>query len=134
MKTLLISLHPRHSQNILSGKKTIELRKKLPSEVARVVFYETFPTKAIVGLFSVGDIVSCTVDGWVKRSDQLCLLEREIRTYLSSGVGIGLLINKVHELRKIHLVQMQIRGINAPQSYRYLSEEMIETLGIKFND
>ncbi len=45
METLLISLHPRHSQNILAGKKTIELRKR-PVDLSRfdhILIYETLP-------------------------------------------------------------------------------------------
>ena len=53
MDTLLISLHPRHSQNILSGKKTIELRKTNPRPVDKVLIYETLPTASIVGWFEV---------------------------------------------------------------------------------
>jgi predicted transcriptional regulator len=58
MDTLLISLHPRHSQNIVLGKKTIELRKakprmrKLESRLVpkkslafrNILIYETTPT------------------------------------------------------------------------------------------
>lgn len=63
METLLISLHPRHAQNILSGKKIIELRKKGVREdrygttFDYILIYETLPTAAIIGVCEAGEIL-----------------------------------------------------------------------------
>jgi len=50
----LMSIHPRYSQRILFGKKTVEFRKRaLKKDVTHVVVYETSPTKRVVGFFVV---------------------------------------------------------------------------------
>jgi hypothetical protein len=45
-RDLLVSLHPRHAANILSGKKTVELRRRFPEKHTHGAFaliYSTAP-------------------------------------------------------------------------------------------
>lgn len=132
METLLISLHPRHAQNILSGKKTIELRKKEPRSIDRVLFYETVPTAAIVGWFEVSGVLVYKQIEWIGKQDDLQLTEQEIKDYLKHKSGYGIVIWQPQKITPIPLSKMREVDINPPQGYRYLNDEMIEKLGIKF--
>ena len=52
-RDLLVSLHPRHASNILSGEKTVELRRRFPEQHIRgalALIYSTTPVQAIVGV------------------------------------------------------------------------------------
>ncbi len=146
METLLISLHPRHSQNIFSEKKTIELRKKSPRmqpngdrvfsnqpACDRVLIYETVPTGEIVGWFLASSVMSMSKVAWHEYTSQLCLTESEIDGYLNE-IGYGIVVWRPQRITPIPLSKMRELNIVPPQGYRYLNEEMIEKLGIKFND
>ncbi|MEK6984065.1 MAG: ASCH domain-containing protein [Nanoarchaeota archaeon] len=52
----LYSIKPQYSNLIFCGKKTIELRKKLPKTKNRLIaVYETAPTKKVIGLCEVSN-------------------------------------------------------------------------------
>src|SRR5205823_3356590 len=56
--SLLLSLKPRFSEAIFGGQKSVELRRVPPlRDVEAVLIYETAPTSALVGWFSVDSIV-----------------------------------------------------------------------------
>ena len=129
---LLISLHPRHSQNILAGKKTIELRKKPPRFTQegdefiflfnKILIYETLPTAAIVGYVSPVKLMSFTAKEWHRYSKKLCLSEEEISSYLGDRIGYGIVIQNPVRIEPIPLSKMRELGILPPQSYQYLNK------------
>ena len=133
MDTLLISLHPRHSQNIFGGKKTIELRKREPRSVDKVLIYETLPTAAIIGWFEVSGFLVYKAIEWCGRQQDLQLTEQEIKNYLTQKSGYGIVVWQPRRIAPIPLSKMREVGILPPQGYRYLSEELIAQLGVKFN-
>lgn len=52
----LYSIKPQYSNLIFSGKKTIELRRKLPKTKNKIIaVYETNPTKKVIGLCEVSN-------------------------------------------------------------------------------
>lgn len=58
MKALL-SIHPRFSEAILSGRKSYEYRKRIPlRHITHIVIYETSPTSMIVGEVQVASMLS----------------------------------------------------------------------------
>ena len=148
MDTLLISLHPRHSQNIILGKKTIELRKTKPRmrnlesrlvpkkslAFRNILIYETTPTSEIVGYCQAWDWGALLASEWTKHSTDLCLSAEEIENYLGSRMGYGIRIRKPQQITPIPLPKMRELGIAPPQGFCYLNNEMIERLGIKFNN
>ena len=46
---LLVSLHPRHASNILSGEKTVELRRRFPEQHTRGALALIYSTKPVTG-------------------------------------------------------------------------------------
>lgn len=59
--TVLFSIRRAHAQNILSGIKTVEYRRRLPVRLAsgaRVLIYETSPTAMVTGEALVRSIES----------------------------------------------------------------------------
>ena len=57
---MLLSIHPRHVQSILSGSKTVELRRTRPhvQPGQPVAIYATAPTGAIVAMCRVETVVT----------------------------------------------------------------------------
>jgi predicted transcriptional regulator len=138
METLLISLHPRHAQNILSGKKIIELRKKGVREdrygttFDHILIYETLPTAAIIGVCEAGEILYKDAQTFSKNyQSSLCLNSREIWDYLGDRMGYGIRIKNPKKITPIPLSKMREVGILPPQGYRYLADADLEKLGIQ---
>ena len=56
---ILLSIKPEFSKRIFSGEKKFEFRKQKPSFPTTLVFiYESYPTKKIVGWFTVKRMIS----------------------------------------------------------------------------
>jgi predicted transcriptional regulator len=60
---MLLSMHPQHVQSILTGSKTVELRRTRPNVQPGqpVAIYATAPTGAIVAMCRVGTVMTGTV-------------------------------------------------------------------------
>jgi predicted transcriptional regulator len=54
----IISIHPNHADAILAGKKTIELRRRVPKLKSgmRLWIYATRPTGAVVGVATIQEV------------------------------------------------------------------------------
>jgi predicted transcriptional regulator len=138
MSTLLLSLHLQHSQNILNGKKTIELRKTSPQhykhqgitlpKFTQILIYETKPTAAIVGLTTPTEILEHTCSEWHEFTSELCLSVSEIEEYLGGYCGWGIKVENPQLITSIPLSKMRDLNITPPQGYRYLSDELVEQL------
>ena len=65
-KKILISIQPKHVQNILCGAKKYEYRKAVAQqEVSSLLIYETTPTMMVVAEVEVLDIVAASpADLW----------------------------------------------------------------------
>lgn len=127
MNALLLSLHPHHSRNIFSGKKTIELRKKALKEndgkltFSHILIYETTPTKAIVGFCEAVQVFCFDAGIFCNYSKRLCLSHDEIHEYLGNDWGYGIVLKNPQLITPIPLATMQETGIKPPRCYRYLN-------------
>ena len=131
MNILLLSLHPRHSQNIFTQKKTIELRKQKPRQVGHILIYETLPTAAIIGYCEVEKILCMDAEAFcASHQSELCLSCQEIRSYLEEKIGYGIKIKNHQAIAPIPLSKMRKAGILPPQGFRYLSTDMSVKLGV----
>ena len=68
---ILMSIHPKFAQLILSGKKKVEFRKtRFNHQISHVVIYATSPIKKVVGYFEVQNIkVAPPKDLWESYSE-----------------------------------------------------------------
>lgn len=124
MKTILMSIRPRHVKNILNGEKTIEIRKKFPKDyVGWVYIYNTKTTKeGVLKLAYIGNnlefILSydktskyqgkvvarfwCDkveeIDHWysiMPSFNQTCLSSSEFVNYIGSDIAYAIYITKL---------------------------------------
>ena len=96
MHDAIISLKPRHADNVLSGAKTVELRTRginLP-EGAKLWIYTTLPVGK-VSLSAEIDFIECLPPDvmWEKHGKDICITKSEFDDYTNDRemvVAIGL--------------------------------------------
>lgn len=125
-RPLLLSLRPRHAEAIVSGRKSVELRRRRIAAPpgTSVILYASAPVKAIVG---TARLVSCEVTSadaaWQAHSVGLAVDREEFEAYLDGRQACLLLLIDVQRLhRPLTLKQLrQDQPFQPPQSYRFVS-------------
>lgn len=127
MKRVLLSIRPEFAQKIFHSDKTVELRKRIPPLSAgdEIVVYASSPTKAIIGIVEVVEILRDNPTSlWkiVKKQAGITLQEYEAY-YRGHNTAFGILLGRTSLFREqIPLVQIRKGwpGFNPPQSYMYV--------------
>lgn len=119
MTDLIVSLYPRWSRAILSGAKTVEVRRVVPAQpFDRVLIYETAPTSRIVAAVEVRrSSVLRPEDLWAEFGSRTGATRVEILTYLR-GCRIALAI----ELGRVTPLDLALGDVGlraAPQGWAY---------------
>jgi predicted transcriptional regulator len=125
----LMSIRPRFAELIISGEKTVELRRRnvalKPAD--QVLVYASSPVMAICGSFVVAAVVRKPLtDLWREFNARSCVTRAEFDEYFD-GLGEGTAIEvssaksttpqiPLDELRKVW------PGFHPPQTLMYLSE------------
>ena len=96
MNDAIISIKPRHAENILSGKKTVELRTRsinLPVG-SRLWFYKTLPIGKVKLSAEIDFVETLTPkEIWKKHGKGICISKKEFDEYTKgreSVTAIGL--------------------------------------------
>ncbi len=125
---LLLSVRPRFAEAILSGQKTVEVRRRRVGapDGALVVLYASSPVMAVVGTARLERIEALGLeDAWETYGHTMGVTRNEFDDYLSgsdvacllflvdpSPLGSPLPLNDLRGNRNFH----------PPQSYRYVAE------------
>jgi predicted transcriptional regulator len=127
-RTLLLSLRPRFADAILSGSKTVELRRRPVNAQSGtpVILYASSPTRAIVGTARLREVsVLSHDDAWRAHHHTLGLTRGEFDAYLDgSEYAYLLLLHRVCTLdRPLPLTDLRQDGpFQPPQSFRYVAD------------
>jgi predicted transcriptional regulator len=134
-RDLLVSLHPRHASNILSGEKTVELRRRFPEQHTRgalVLIYSTRPVQAIVGVARIQHVLKLPVSRiWTQYGAAACVSKAEVEAYFSGlREGYVILLGEARPLKcRLTMEDLYSRfRIVPPQSYRYITGGCIALL------
>ncbi len=126
-RTLLLSLRPRFAEAILSGAKTVELRRRpvnAPPQTP-IILYASSPTMAIVGTARLREVQTLTPDAaWSQHRRSLALTRPEFDAYLDGSPRAYLLIlHRVCTLNEpLTLRELRQEGhFQPPQSFRYIA-------------
>lgn len=126
-KALLMSIRPEYTDLILAGSKTIELRRRRPQAPpgTLVIMYASQPTCALVGAFTLVEIVSSAPASlWAEYGPQTGVTRQRFMNYFTDcEVAFGLRIGDVWPLDDEVSLESLRRSWNKfqpPQSYRYL--------------
>ncbi|PZO76104.1 MAG: hypothetical protein DI629_16485 [Mesorhizobium amorphae] len=133
--SLLISIKTKFADKILSGEKTIEVRKQFPpmnSFDGRMLVYSSGSAKSLVALVEVESVTRLPVASfWNAYGAQTALSAQEIDLYFGSATeGCAVRIKSVLPLaRTVSYSELKdVWGIAPPQSYRYISPTDLSSL------
>ena len=127
MNGALISVRPRFAQDILSGVKTTELRRRAPvckpGDV--LIVYETSPTKAIVGFAIVSRVDDdCTKTLWHSARFSAGVSYAEYRSYFDGASrGVAIHLKEAKPLKRpiaLNEARSPAPAFRPPQSWCYL--------------
>jgi predicted transcriptional regulator len=132
---LFLSLRPRFAELLLSGEKTVELRRVRPNVApgTRVLLYASSPEMKLVGRAEVAEVqVAPTAQIWKEHGPQTGISRKEYDEYLDGlddAVSIKLVkIRRLDEPRPLQDLRARIAGFQPPQSYRYLNHSEVSAL------
>jgi predicted transcriptional regulator len=136
--TVLLSIRPRFAELIMSGAKTVELRRCLlrVSKGQRILLYVSSPQCSVVGTFEVRAVESTTPARlWELVKHRCALSRREFNEYYAGARrAVGIFLCNPQSLESpISLVELRRRilGFHPPQSFRYLTEPMLSSISAR---
>lgn len=114
---VLMSVHPTWAQKILTGQKTVEVRRRPPdAQGALLVLYATAPVGAIVGYAKITRVHRGSPAAlWECLGTRSAMRKGEFVSYLAGASAPGAL-----ELADIEALSPQPLGFRAPQSWLWL--------------
>ncbi len=129
-RVLFLSLRPEFADLILSGEKTVELRKRRPDVEQNdvVILYAASPTKSILGVARVQGVAQGTVKKiWREFGLETGISKSEYESYfVASTDATAIKLAKMKRLAQpLHLESIRkiLDGFSPPQSYRYLTQQ-----------
>ncbi|TWU06298.1 ASCH domain-containing protein [Stieleria varia] len=138
---LFLSIHPKHVQAIVEGRKTVELRKRKPSiePGSMVVIYATTPKCEVVAVAAVGAIqVGKPSEIWRECGELAAVSARVFDDYFyGAEKAVGIHLSNIGVFKTpVSLPELRRRwdGFQPPQQYRYLNpsqQKFITTREIK---
>jgi len=124
----ILSIKPQYAQAILAGNKRVEFRKKVfKRPVDKVYIYSSSPIKRLIGYFTFTEIDEATpTDLWKKYEKIGAINKADFFAYFKDcDTGFAINIEKVERFEKgINPINV-IDKFCAPQSYRYVDENII---------
>jgi len=112
---LVFSIHQKYAEQIMRGRKTIELRKRFSHahRGARILVYSTKPQQAVVGTARISKIESSLANEIDEPTlESACVERNELMRYVSAD----------QEVWKIHLAD--VIPLEKPIPLRWLSESL----------
>lgn len=124
---IFLSIKPRYAEEILAGRKTVELRRVRPrvAEGSLVILYGSSPMKAVLGAFLVDRVVEASPeDLWPQVEETAGLSREEFDTYYDGArQGVGIFIRSAHTAKSPYQLEDLRRDwpeFQPPQAFRYL--------------
>jgi predicted transcriptional regulator len=134
-KNVLLSIKPKFALQIIDGTKTIELRRKFPTETVIggiAVIYASSPLQKIIGYAFIKNVSFLTADKiWSKYGEESKVQKDFFYKYYDNLThGFAIHLEKPLQLkRQLSLRELKNEyDINPPQSYRYLSTEISKAI------
>ena len=122
MRKILISINPKHVQNIITGVKKYEYRKTAAKEdISSIIIYETMPIKKIVAEVQIIDVIMLPPNElWKQTKESSGITKKFFDEYFKNrDVGYAYQLGEVTVYDKPK--QLTDFGIKyAPQSFVYI--------------
>lgn len=125
---ILLSVHPKYVEKILTGKKRVELRRVRPrvQEGDLVIIYASSPIMAVLGYFVVNHVVTePPPELWRAVEDSACVSREEFDAYYrGSDLGVAIFFSEARSLKEplyLRCIRDVWPDFHPPQGYRYLA-------------
>ena len=121
VSSVLMSIRPVYAEAILSGAKTVELRRRRPSfgEGTTVLIYATSPDKRVRGAFEVDGIIEGAPAALWETVANRAGIERAVFDAYFAGADTAFAIEIVNARR----VRPSPIPMRPPQSYQFLDRK-----------
>lgn len=133
-RALLLSLHPRFATAILTGEKTVELRRQrvaVPPGTP-VIIYATSPVMALTGTARLTSVETAAPGQiWHRHRTTCGVSKAEYTAYMDgAATASALLLESARPLSNpVPLDHLRTTGaFHPPQSYRYLTHQLLRQL------
>jgi predicted transcriptional regulator len=134
-RRLLLSIRPVYAEAILSGIKTVELRRTRPRVAipTEALIYASTPLRALVGTCQVDSVEELTIAQLWKQTGALAAIAKsDFMSYFEgASTGFALHLSLPRRLDDpVGLTQLRVNvdGFNPPQSFCYLPVEASDQL------
>jgi predicted transcriptional regulator len=120
---VLMSIRPAYAEAILSGDKTVELRRRRPSFAVgtKVLVYATSPEQRVRGAFEVGGVIADAPAALWEAVAHRAALDRAAFDAYFAGAETAYAI-EIANARRIAPTPIPIRP---PQSYQFLDPKRL---------
>lgn len=132
----LLSIHEVYYKRLLSGEKLFEFRKRVPVGLKsgdELAIYCTKPTCSIVAYAEIGGVLEDSPARlWERTRFAAGIEEQAFKSYFGkTQKAYGIIISKIHELKRpISMAALRGRSF-APQSFIYLTDAQAEKVKSK---
>lgn len=116
-----MSMHPVWAREILTGRKSVEVRRRPPAADAGtlIVIYATAPVRAVVGVATLTAVHRADPEIlWRELGSRTALSRESFSAYLAGASDPGAL-----ELSSVRATAPLALGLRAPQSWLWLRED-----------
>ncbi len=134
-RDVVLSIKPVYSEKILTGDKTVELRRRFPVSApngALAYIYSTSPVKAMVGTASIRDVLKLPVEQIWTEFEGAAFIERSNFDKYFDGLdqGFALVFDDVRAFsRPLPLSELREKfGFEPPQSFLYAKHDLRKAL------
>lgn len=140
-RDVVFSIKPQYSQPILDGTKTVELRRRFPTDVPGgtiALIYSTSPVRALTGIAEIAGVVKQSPsDLWTSFEQQACIARKDFDRYFA-GVesACAIKLRRARPLRRsLTLAELRERfSFEPPQSFLYAKPELRQALSYECSE
>lgn len=138
---VLMSIKTKYANKIFNGTKIWEYRKNLPKELVSgettIVVYSSKVDRAIVGEFTVGTILKCSLDELMEQTG--CENDPEAREWFEGyykGKDVCCAIEVTSPIRytseiKLDNIKLAVPGFLPPQNFIYIRKDSLLATVVK---
>jgi predicted transcriptional regulator len=127
-RAVLMSVKPSYANLLVSGAKTIELRKRFPSDLphgTRIIIYSSSPEMAVIGEVEISQVEKLEIRNlWSRAAIEAMISWEDFKEYfkgLDYGYAISVQKAKRYEKKK-PLEDFESLGVTSPpQSFQYIT-------------
>lgn len=122
-RNIIISIHPEHVKNIIKGTKRFEYRTRVAKQkINKLIIYETFPTKKVIGEVKIIEILAMKPDDLWNKTKEFSGISKEFfdQYFKNKDIAYAYYLGKVIVYDKPK--ELHEFGVNcAPQAYAYVN-------------